>query len=155
MGGVDLRHFQTRTSLDTITKKPSEAQNVPLFFPGWPFALRCCIFHAENQAKTAYELSVSRWALAMAQHSGKALSNESEYPNIVELAVGSDGLGVGLSRKIIDFHKVRYIEPRHGRISVREGKIYFRWCFSDLATARAFIEQFGGEICEGSKDENC
>jgi len=27
-----------------------------------------------------------------------------------------------------------------------ETQIYFRWCFSDSATARAFIEQFGGEL---------
>jgi hypothetical protein len=91
----------------------------------------------------------------MTQHSGKALSNESEYPNIVELAVSTDGLGPRLGRKIIDFHKARHVEPRHGRITVREGQIYFRWCFSDLATARAFIDQFGGEICEGSNGENC
>jgi hypothetical protein len=27
---------------------------------------------------------------------------------------------------------------------LREGKTYYRWCFSDLATAREFMEQFGG-----------
>ena len=30
----------------------------------------------------------------MPQPSGKALSNESNYPNVVELAVSSDGLSV-------------------------------------------------------------
>jgi len=34
---------------------------------------------------------------------------------------------------------------RRGR-RIRETQIYFRWCFSDSATARAFIEQFGGEL---------
>jgi hypothetical protein len=39
---------------------------------------------------------------------GKALMNETKYPNVVELAVSSDGLGVELSRRIIDFHKTRH-----------------------------------------------
>jgi hypothetical protein len=30
--------------------------------------------------------------------------------------------------------------------SSAHSEIYFRWCFSDLATARAFMEQFGGEV---------
>jgi len=52
----------------------------------------------------------------MPQPSGKALTNESNYPNVVELAVSSDGLSVKLSRWIMEFHKSRHIEPRHGRI---------------------------------------
>jgi len=26
--------------------------------------------------------------------------------------------------------------------------MYYRWCFSDLATAQAFMEQFGGEVAQ-------
>jgi hypothetical protein len=28
---------------------------------------------------------------------------------------------------------------------LKEGQTYFRWCFSDLITARAFMEQFDGK----------
>jgi hypothetical protein len=36
---------------------------------------------------------------------GKTLRSESKYPYIVELAVGTDGLDVELSRRIMEFHK--------------------------------------------------
>jgi hypothetical protein len=32
-----------------------------------------------------------------------------------------------------------------------KGKTYYRWCFSDLPTARAFIEQFGGSLYEPNR----
>jgi hypothetical protein len=51
----------------------------------------------------------------MPQPYGKAVTNESIYPNIVELAVTAGGLEVELARRIIEFHKLRHIEPRHGR----------------------------------------
>ena len=65
--------------------------------------------------------------------SGKAVTNEREYPHIVELAVATDELDFQLSRQIIDFHKLRHIETRHGRRLVRGSQIYYRWCFSDAA----------------------
>ena len=77
------------------------------------------------------------------------------YLYVVELAVDTDKLNVELNRRMLHFHKSRNIRVRHGRIhksrniQVRRGRktqIYFRWYFSDLATARAFIEQFGGEL---------
>jgi hypothetical protein len=43
-------------------------------------------------------------------------------------------------------HKSRNIQVRHGRNIRIETQIYFRWCFSDLETARSFVEQFGGTI---------
>ena len=79
--------------------------------------------------------------------SPKAVANESKYPNVVELAVGGKGLDVTLGRRIINFHKSRHIQPHHGRTIIRERQISYRWCFSDLATARDFIEQFGGAFC--------
>ena len=79
--------------------------------------------------------------------SPKAAANESKYPNIVQLAVGAQGLDVTLGRQIINFHKSRHIQPHHGRTIIRQKQIFYRWCFSDLATARAFIDQFGGEFC--------
>jgi hypothetical protein len=76
----------------------------------------------------------------------RAVTNETKYPHIVEVVVADDELGVELSCQIMNFHRVRKIQARHGRRVVREGQNYFRWCFSDLADARAFIEQFGGEV---------
>jgi hypothetical protein len=78
--------------------------------------------------------------------SPKAVANESKYPNIVQLAVGGDGLDVTLGRRIVNFHKSRHIQPHHGRTIIRQQQIFYRWCFSDLAAARDFIEQFGGEF---------
>jgi len=74
--------------------------------------------------------------------------NESNFLFIVELAVASNELDVELSRRIMDFHRSRSIQARHGRRIVREGEIYFRWCFSDLATACAFAEQFAGQVLQ-------
>src|SRR5689334_15953071 len=65
----------------------------------------------------------------------KAIANERKYPNIVELAVPADGLQIELSRRIIQFHKLRHIQPRHGRRIVRGNRIYSRWCFADLGKA--------------------
>ena len=87
----------------------------------------------------------------MPQPFGKASTNEIKYPNIVELAVAADGLEVELAHRIIEFHKSRHIEPRHGRIIHRENQTYYRWCFSDLATARAFLEQFSGSLVREEK----
>jgi len=75
---------------------------------------------------------------------GKALTNERKHPFIVEVPVAAKGLGVELSRQIVDFHKSRRVAPRFGRSTFRDGKSYYRWCFSDLEAARAFAEQFGG-----------
>lgn len=80
----------------------------------------------------------------MGRHSDKALNNESRYPYIVELRVPDAGLEIELNRQIIGFHKSRRIQPRYGRQIIRDNRTYSRWCLSDLATARAFIEQFGG-----------
>jgi len=76
----------------------------------------------------------------------KGAANERAYPHVVEVAVPRARLDVELNRRIIEFHKSRNIEPRHGRRIFRDGENFFRWCFSDLATARAFVEQFGGEV---------
>jgi hypothetical protein len=78
--------------------------------------------------------------------SGRAVRNERQYPHIVELAVATGELDVQLSRRIIDFHKFRQVEARHGRRVVGESQIYYRWCFSDLLTACDFAEQFGGQL---------
>jgi hypothetical protein len=79
---------------------------------------------------------------------GKALANESNFPFIVELAAAFEELDVELSRRIMHFHRSRTIQARHGRRIFRKDEIYFRWCFSDLATACAFAEQFGGQVLQ-------
>ena len=76
--------------------------------------------------------------------SGKAVANESKYPFIIEVPIAAKGLYVELNRQIVSFHKSRHVLPRFGRTAFRDGQSYYRWCFSDLVTARAFIEQFGG-----------
>ena len=84
-------------------------------------------------------------------NSVKVVANEGNYPNIVELAVGFDGLDFILGRRIMDFHKSRHIKPRHGRTTIRQKQVFYRWCFSDLATARDFIDEFGGEFCRRAR----
>jgi hypothetical protein len=32
--------------------------------------------------------------------------------------------------------------------STRRGKLYYRWCFSDLLIARDFVEEFGAKFCK-------
>jgi hypothetical protein len=80
----------------------------------------------------------------------KRATNESRYPYIVQLLVDRAGLEFGLNRRIRAFHKSQRIEPRYGRSITEGGQIYCRWCFSDVATARAFIEQFGGAFYEAT-----
>jgi hypothetical protein len=65
---------------------------------------------------------------------GKALANERKYAYVVELVVSGEALDVALSRRIVEFHKSRRIQPHHGRTTPGKDKTYFRWCFSDLAT---------------------
>jgi hypothetical protein len=75
---------------------------------------------------------------------GKAVANEGKCPFVVEVPVAANGLERELNHQIIGFHKSRHVSPRHGRTAFRDGQTYYRWCFSDLVTARAFVEQFGG-----------
>jgi hypothetical protein len=60
------------------------------------------------------------------------------------MPVAANGLDVELNGLIVGFHKSRRIPPLFGCTIWRNGQHYYRWCFSDLTTARAFVEQFGG-----------
>jgi hypothetical protein len=80
----------------------------------------------------------------------KATANEIEHAYVVELSVARDGLDVELSKRIMQFHKSRLIQPQYGRRITARGKLYYRWCFSDLLIARGFAEEFGGEFCKPS-----
>jgi hypothetical protein len=75
---------------------------------------------------------------------GKSVTNERTYPYLVELPIAAAGLDVALGRQIIEFHKSRHIQLRHGRRILRDGENCYRWCFADLMTALAFVERFGG-----------
>jgi hypothetical protein len=74
----------------------------------------------------------------------KSLTNERTHPYLVEIPVAAAGLDVLLNRQIMKFHESRQLQLRHGRMILRGGKNYYRWCFPDSATALAFVEQFGG-----------
>ena len=78
----------------------------------------------------------------------KARRNETKYPYIAEVPASMLGLDVELNRRIFQFHKTRHVQPRHGRTILTERQHYYRWCFSDLPTAVAFIEEFGGSLLE-------
>jgi hypothetical protein len=80
---------------------------------------------------------------------GKTAENERKYPYVVAIAVVGKGLDIGLSRRIVDFHNARHVELRHGRTQAStEGETVYRWFFSDLEAAHAFIENFGGSLRE-------
>jgi hypothetical protein len=54
-------------------------------------------------------------------------------------------LDVEVSRRIMDFHNSRKIKARHGRIIVREGQIYFRWCVFPIRTRPAHSRNSSAE----------
>jgi hypothetical protein len=83
---------------------------------------------------------------AFERHVSKSIINERTYPHQVGIPVAAAGLDVVLSRQILEFHKSRHIQLRHGRTIFRYGQIYYRWCFADMPTARSFSEQFGGSL---------
>ena len=62
-------------------------------------------------------------------HSGKALTNESNYPYIVEFAVAAGELDVELSRQIIGFHKSRQMSRDMDAGLLREVKAIFGGAF--------------------------
>lgn len=82
---------------------------------------------------------------------GSRGTTQIKHPYVVEVSVVREGLDVELSREIMQFHKSRHIQPQYGRrTTTRRGQLHYRWCFSDLLIARAFVEQFGGEFCKRS-----
>jgi hypothetical protein len=86
-----------------------------------------------------------------ANHVAGRRSQEKKYPYIVELFVADDKLDVEVNRRMMDFHRSRKIPARYGLTIIREGQIYYRWCFSDLETTHAFMEQFDGEVLQSER----
>ena len=84
------------------------------------------------------------YRLLKAGRPGKPFINERLHPFIIEVPVAANGLDRALNREIVAFHKSQCVKPRFGRTTLRDGRNYYRWCFSDLDIARAFLEKFGG-----------
>ena len=74
----------------------------------------------------------------------KSVTNERTHPYLVEIPVAAAGLDVPLNRQIMKFHESRQLQLRYGRMILRGGENYYRWCIPDLMTALAFVEQIGG-----------
>jgi len=139
--GLFLKALKRRRNVD---EKQAPAKKLLRFRERWI---------AANIAKLPNLLPKSDeyWGRDMGEpYTGRAIINESKYPYIVAIAVVGKGLDIGLSRRIMDFHATRHVQPRHGRSTIPkgEGKAYYRWRFSDLETAQSFVEQFGGTIVQ-------
>jgi hypothetical protein len=72
------------------------------------------------------------------------LTNERDFPHLVELALPPEGLRDVLLQ-IDAFHRERRIPVRRGRSRYEVKPFYIRFCFPDAATADAFRNRFGGE----------
>jgi len=72
------------------------------------------------------------------------LTNERDFPNLVELALPPEGFR-GVLLEIDAFHRDRRIPVRRGQNRHEVKQVYIRFCFPDAATADAFRNRFGGE----------
>lgn len=75
----------------------------------------------------------------------KALTDERDFPFVVQIAVPDGGFGCTLDA-INAWHFYSRIRQRRGRHQ-HIGKQEFRhWCFEGIEIATAFRQRFGGEI---------
>jgi len=83
---------------------------------------------------------------AMTRYKGRSSSKivERAFPHVVEIAIPLGGLGKRLN-DMRDFHLERGLKSRT-RSCRREGHDYVRWCFANAELAKAFVDQFGGEV---------
>ena len=72
------------------------------------------------------------------------LTNEQDFPHLVELAVPPGGFR-GSFLEFDAFHQERRILVRRGRSRHKAEQFYIRFCFVDTAIADAFRNRFGGE----------
>jgi hypothetical protein len=72
------------------------------------------------------------------------LTNERDFPYLVELALPSGGFR-SVFLEIDAFHRDRRIPVRRGRSRHEAEQSYIRFCFPDTANADAFRNRFGGE----------
>ena len=80
----------------------------------------------------------------MPRRKGKRTSrmNERDFSHIVELAVPEGGFGRALDA-IHDFHRLRGIESRRGRLQRRNDQEFVRWCFASVIDA-----EFAGTLVQ-------
>jgi len=74
---------------------------------------------------------------------------ERRYPHIVELMVPLNGFGTTLNL-MHDWHTFPGIQTQRGSGRYHDGRHYVRWCFADPEAAKAFQEEFGGELIRPS-----
>jgi len=72
------------------------------------------------------------------------LSNERDFPHLVELALPPGGFR-SVFLEFDAFHRERRIPVRRGRSRHKAEQSYIRFCFPDAVTADAFRNRFGGE----------
>src|SRR5262245_46120075 len=72
------------------------------------------------------------------------LTNEREFPHLVELALPPESFR-SILLEIDAFHHERRIPVRRGRNRHEFKQVYIRFCFPDTATADAFSNRFGGQ----------
>jgi hypothetical protein len=87
----------------------------------------------------------------MAGYKGQIKTTEIErrYPHIVELMVPLKGFGPTLNL-MHDWHTTRGIQTQRGSGRYHDGRHYVRWCFIGSEDAKAFQEEFGGELIRPS-----
>jgi hypothetical protein len=71
------------------------------------------------------------------------LSNERDFPRLIELALPPKGLRA-IFLDIDTFHRHNRIPARRGRSQHDIGQPRIRFCFPDAAIADAFRDRFGG-----------
>jgi|SRR4051812_39906882 hypothetical protein len=71
------------------------------------------------------------------------LSNERDFPHLVELPLPPGGLR-SVFLDFDAFHRQQRIPVRRGRSRYEVGQSHIRFCFPDSATADAFRNRFGG-----------
>ena len=72
------------------------------------------------------------------------LTNERDFPHLVELALPPEGFRDVLLQ-VDAFHRERRIPVRRGRSRHELEQLYIRFCFLDAFTADAFSNRFGGQ----------
>ena len=83
----------------------------------------------------------------MAAYKGQIKTTEIErrYPHIVELMVPLSGFGTKLNL-MHDWHSFRGLESQRGSGRYHDGRHFVRWCFIGPEDAKAFQDEFGGEL---------
>jgi len=91
------------------------------------------------------------YVIPMAGYEGRASTKDIErwYPHIVELMVPLKGFGTTL-HDMHDWHTTRGIQSQRGSGRYHEGRHYVRWCFGGSEDAKAFQDEFGGELISPS-----